>query len=58
LIMSKKKQSRKRKSSNNKVSAMVLDFAREYIAVGEDLEEKQELLNGAVSAWNMEHCMS
>lgn len=51
--MSKKKQSRKRKSSNNKVSAMVLDFAREYIAMGEDLEEKQELLNGAVSAWNI-----
>ena len=32
---------------------MVLDFASDYIAMGEDLEEKQELLNGAASAWNI-----
>ena len=51
--MSKKKQSRKRKTPKKKVSAMVLDFAREYIAMGEDLEDKQELLNGASSAWNI-----
>jgi len=32
---------------------MVLDFAGKYIAMGEDLEEKQELLNSAASAWNI-----
>ena len=32
---------------------MVLGFAGDYIAIGENIEEKQELLNGAVSAWNI-----
>ena len=32
---------------------MVLGFADDYIAMGENTEEKQELLNGAVSAWNI-----
>jgi len=32
---------------------MVLDFAADYIAMGEDIEEKQQYLNSAVSAWNI-----
>ena len=32
---------------------MVLDFAGDYIAMGEDVEEKQQYLNSAVSAWNI-----
>ena len=51
--MSKKKHFLRRKASKPKVSEMVLDFAGDYIAMGEDIEEKQELLNGAVSAWNI-----
>ena len=41
------------KSSKAKVSEMVLGFAGDYIAMGESVEEKQEYLNGAVSAWNI-----
>ena len=32
---------------------MVLGFAGDYVAMGENIEEKQEYLNGAVSAWNI-----
>lgn len=32
---------------------MLLDVAREYIAMGDNLEGKQQYLNGAVSAWNI-----
>jgi len=32
---------------------MLLDVAGEYIAVGDDQADKQEYLNGAVSAWNI-----
>lgn len=32
---------------------MVADFAGDYIALGEDIEEKQQYLNGVVSAWNI-----
>ena len=32
---------------------MLLDVASEYIAMGEDIEDKQQYLNGAVSAWNI-----
>ena len=32
---------------------MLLDVAREYIAMGDNLEEKQQYLNGALSAWNI-----
>ena len=32
---------------------MVFDFAGDYIALGEDIEEKQQYLNGAVNAWNI-----
>jgi len=36
-----------------KVSKMLLNVAREYIAMGDDIEDKQQYLNGAVSAWNI-----
>jgi len=32
---------------------MVLSFAGDYIAMGEDIEDKQQYLNSAVSAWNI-----
>ena len=32
---------------------MVLDFAGDYIAMGEDIEDKQQYLNSAVNAWNI-----
>ena len=32
---------------------MVLDFAGEFIEMGENVEEKQQYLNSAVSAWNI-----
>lgn len=35
------------------ISEMVLGFAGDYVAMGENIEEKQEYLNGAVSAWNI-----
>jgi hypothetical protein len=43
----------KKKSKRKKISEMVLDFAGDYIALGEDIEEKQQYLNSAVSAWNI-----
>jgi len=36
-----------------KVSEMLLDVAREFLAMGEDIDDKQQLLNAAVSAWNI-----
>jgi len=36
-----------------KVSKMLLAVAGDYIAMGEDLEDKQQYLNSAVSAWNI-----
>jgi len=44
---------RKKKSKRKKISEMVLDFAGDYIAMGEDIEDKQQYLNSAVSAWNI-----
>lgn len=51
--MIKRKHFLKRKLSKAKVSEMVLGFAGDYISLGEDIEDKQECLNGAVSAWNI-----
>jgi hypothetical protein len=42
-----------RKKKQKKISEMVLGFAGDYIARGEDIEEKQQYLNSAVSAWNI-----
>jgi len=36
-----------------KISEMLLAVSRDYIALGEDLEHKRQLLFGAVSAWNI-----
>jgi hypothetical protein len=44
---------KRKKSKRKKISEMVADFAGDYIALGEDIEEKQQYLNGAVSAWNI-----
>ena len=43
----------KKDSKKRKISEMVLGFAGDYVAMGENIEEKQEYLNGAVSAWNI-----
>ncbi len=51
--MAKNKQFSRKKPLKPKVSEMVLDFEGSYIALGEDIKEKQELLNCAVSAWNI-----
>ena len=32
---------------------MVIGFAGDYIAMGKDIEEKQQYLNAAISAWNI-----
>ena len=44
---------RRKKSEMKKISEMVLDFAGDYIALGDDIEERQQYLNSAVSAWNI-----
>ena len=44
---------RRKKSKERKISEMVLNFAGDYIAMGDDIEDKQQYLNGAVSAWNI-----
>lgn len=38
---------------SHKVSAILLDVAQEYLELGEDTEDKRQLLTGAVSAWNI-----
>jgi hypothetical protein len=43
----------KKRTSKAKVSEMLMDVARDYVSMGEDIEEKQQLLNGAASAWNI-----
>jgi hypothetical protein len=44
---------RRNKSKRKKIFEMVMDFAGDYIAMGEDIEDKQQYLNSAVSAWNI-----
>jgi hypothetical protein len=43
----------KGKPKQKKVSEMLLDVASEFLAMGEDILDKQQLLNAAVSAWNI-----
>ena len=38
---------------SKKVSGMLLGVAWEYLDLGQDIEDKQQLLFGAVSAWNI-----
>jgi len=42
-----------RKRQKEKVSEMIMKYAGDYIALGDDIEHKQQLLNSAVSAWNV-----
>jgi hypothetical protein len=42
-----------KRASKSKVSEMLMNVARDYLAMGDDIEEKQQLLNGAASAWNI-----
>jgi hypothetical protein len=54
--MKKKKKTlrkQKRKSSESKISAMLIEYASDYINLGDNLEEKQSYLNGACTAWNI-----
>jgi hypothetical protein len=44
---------RKKRAKKIKISEMLLNFAGNYILMGEDIEEKQQYLNGVVSAWNI-----
>lgn len=39
--------------STQKISAMVWEFAGEFIQLGQTLEDKQNRLNAACSAWNL-----
>ena len=41
------------KSKALKMSEMVLQFAGDYIRMGDDLDDRQNLLNSACSAWNI-----
>ncbi len=56
--MLKRKKKKKRcktgiSATPPKMSEMVLEFAGEYIRLGNTLEEKQNYLNSACTAWNM-----
>lgn len=42
-----------RKPKQKKVSEMLLDVAGDFLAMGENITQKQELLNAAASAWNI-----
>ena len=43
----------KLKYSKMKMSEIIWEFASDYILLGEKLEHKQNLLNSAVTAWNV-----
>ncbi|UCE04514.1 MAG: hypothetical protein JSW07_12875 [bacterium] len=43
----------KLKNSKLKMSEIMCEFADDYIQLGEDLERKHNLLNSAISAWNI-----
>ncbi len=48
----RKKKLKKHITPKKKMSEMVLEYASDYISMGETLEERQSLLNSACSAWN------
>jgi hypothetical protein len=54
-----KKRNRKRlraqkdNSSEMKMSALIINYASDYIRLGDNLEEKQSYLNAACVAWNI-----
>jgi len=39
-------------SQKKKISEMISDFAGDYISLGDDIQEMQQYLHAAVSAWN------
>ena len=49
----KQREKKLKEGKKEKISEMVAHFMREYLALGEDMEHKQQLLNIAVSAWNI-----
>ena len=53
----KHKKSKKKSRGNNslkpKISAMIWEFAGDYIRMGENIEQRQYLLNSACTAWNI-----
>jgi len=49
----KRKNNRDKSSSRLKISEMIVQFASDFIDMGDNLEEKQSQLNAAVSAWNI-----
>jgi len=49
----KRLRAQKDNSSEMKMSAMIIEYASDYINLGDSLEEKQNYLNAACSAWNM-----
>ena len=49
----KHRRKQARSGSTQKMSEMVCDFAGEFIQWGETLEDKQNRLNAACSAWNI-----
>ena len=48
----RKKKIKKHITLKKKMSEIVLEYASDYISMGETLEERQCLLNSACSAWN------
>lgn len=56
--MKKKKKSKKRlklreQNSESKLSKMIIEYASDYINLGDNLEAKQSYLYAACTAWNI-----
>ena len=50
----KKKISAKAKQSKTlKISEMIINYASDYIRLGDTIDQKQSYLNGACAAWNI-----
>ncbi len=48
----RKEKAIKHITPKKKMSEMVLEYASDYLSIGETLKERQSLLNSACSAWN------
>ncbi len=48
----RKEKIKKHITAKKKMSEIVLEYASDYISMGETLEKRQSLLNSACSAWN------
>lgn len=51
--MKRKKQKNQKSESHPKISERLLEFAGDFIRMGETLEDRQNRLTAACSAWNM-----